>query len=199
MLDHLFQSLPAAESRYPYSVLIVADDFNRLDVRSITKHFRLKQIVKKPTRRNAAILDLALTNLHIYYDEPRLFPPFGVSDHNIVTAEPKVKNNSRCSTKILLKRDRLVSRRTVFGRYFSVVDWYIPFSSIENCEDTLNVFHAVLRTGLDLLMPIRSVRANTSDAPDPTFEITDSEKAKGFSQKRRWVTAVQVLQKRCKP
>ena len=48
MLDHLFQSLPAAESRYPYSVLIVADDFNRLDVRSIRKHFRLKQIVKKP-------------------------------------------------------------------------------------------------------------------------------------------------------
>ena len=48
-------------------------------------------------------------------------------------------------------------------------------------------------------MPIRSVRANTSDAPDPTFEITDSEKAKGFSQERRWVTAVQVLQKRCKP
>ena len=180
MLDHLFQSLPAAESRYPYSVLILADDFNRLDVRSITKHFRLKQIVKKPTRRNAAILDLALTNLHIYYDEPRLFPPFGVSDHNIVTAEPKVKDNSRCSTKILLKRDRLVSRRTVFGRYLSVVDWYIPFSSIENCEDTLNVFHAVLRTGLDLLMPIRSVRANTSDAPDPTFEITDSERQKAF-------------------
>ena len=155
--------------------------------------------MKKPTRRNAAILDLALTNLHIYYDEPRSFPPFGVSDHNIVTAEPKVKDNSRCSTKILLKRDRLVRRRTEFGRYLSVVDWYIPFSSIENCEDTLNVFHAVLRKGLDLLMPIRSVRANTSDAPDPTFEITDSEKAKGFSQERRWVTAVQVLQKRCKP
>lgn len=60
---------------------------NRLDVESITKHFRLKQIVKKPTRRNA-ILGLALTNLHTYYDEPRSFPPFGVSDHNIVTAQP---------------------------------------------------------------------------------------------------------------
>ena len=92
-----------------------------------------------------------------------------------------------------------MSRRIEFGTYLSVVNWYIPFSSIENCEDTLNVFHAVLRTGLDLLMPIRSGRANTSDAPDPTFEITDSEKAKGFSQERRRVTAVQVLQKRCKP
>ena len=112
MLDHLFQSLPAVESRYPNSVLIVADDFNRLDVRSITKHFRLKQIVKKPTRRNAAILDLALTNLHIYYDEPRLFQPFGVSDHNIVTAEPKVEDNSRCSRNILLKALKIFKRRS---------------------------------------------------------------------------------------
>lgn len=112
MLDHLFQSLPAAESRYPYSVLIVADDFNRLDVRSIRKHFGLKQIVKKPTRRNAAILDLALTNLHIYYDEPRSFPPFGVSDHNIVTAEPKVEDNSRCSRNILLKALKIFKRRS---------------------------------------------------------------------------------------
>ena len=112
MLDHLFQSPPAVESRYPYSVLIVADDFNRLDVRSITKHFRLTQIVKKPTRRNVAILDLALTNLHIYYDEPRSFPPFGVSDHNIVSAVPKVKDNSRCSTKILLKALKIFKRRS---------------------------------------------------------------------------------------
>ena len=112
MLDHLFQSLPVAESRYPFSILIVADDFNRLDVRSITKHFRLKQIVKKPTKRNAAILELALPNLHICYDEPRSFPPFGVSDHNIVTAEPKVKDNSRCSTKILLKALKIFKRRS---------------------------------------------------------------------------------------
>ena len=63
MRDHLFQSLALFELKYPNSALIVAGDFNRLDITSIKKHFRLKQIVKKPTRKNA-ILDLVLTNLH---------------------------------------------------------------------------------------------------------------------------------------
>ena len=65
MRDHLFQSLLLAESRFPNCALIVAGDFNRLDVTSIQRHFRLKQIVKKPTRKNA-ILDLVLTNMHDY-------------------------------------------------------------------------------------------------------------------------------------
>ena len=72
--DHLFQSLTAAESRYPNCALIVAFDFNRLDVKSIKKHFRLKRIVKKPTRRNA-IFDVVLITLHFYYDEPLSFSP----------------------------------------------------------------------------------------------------------------------------
>ena len=50
MRDHLFQSLALVESKYPNSALIVAGDFNRLDITSIKKHFCLKQIVKKPTR-----------------------------------------------------------------------------------------------------------------------------------------------------
>ena len=59
MRDHLFQSLALIESKYPNSALIIAGDFNRLDITSIKRHFRLKQIVKKPTRKNA-ILDLVL-------------------------------------------------------------------------------------------------------------------------------------------
>ena len=84
MRDHLFQSLALVESKYPNSALIVAGDFNRLDITSIKKHFRLKQIVKKPTRKNG-ILDLVLTNLHQFYDDPCTFPPFGLSDHHTVT------------------------------------------------------------------------------------------------------------------
>ena len=57
MRDHLFQSLSLAESRYANCALIVAGDFNRPDINSLKKHFRLKQVVKKPTRKNA-ILDL---------------------------------------------------------------------------------------------------------------------------------------------
>ena len=129
--DHLFPSLSLAESKYPNCALIVAGDFNRLDVDSIKKHFRLKQIVKKPTRKNAT-LDLVMTNLHDYYDDPCHFPPFGPSDHDTVTAEPKVRDKSRCSTQFVLKRDKRASRKADF-------DWPRLFSSEESCEDMLNI------------------------------------------------------------
>ena len=103
MREHLFRSLSLAESKFPNCALIVAGDFNRLDIKSLKKHFRLKQIVKKPTRKDA-ILDLILTNLHDFYDDPRHFPPFGLSDHNTIAAEPRTRVTSR-STKYVFKRD----------------------------------------------------------------------------------------------
>ena len=94
MRDQLFQSISLAESRHANCVLIVAGDLNRLDIKSLKKHFRLKQIVKKPTRKNA-ILDLVLTSLHKYYDEPRSFSPFGLSDNNTVTAKARVTESGQ--------------------------------------------------------------------------------------------------------
>ena len=94
MRDQLFQSISLAEPRHANCVLIVAGDLNRLDIKSLKKHFRLKQIVKKPTRKNA-ILDLVLTSLHKYYDEPRSFPPFGLSDNNTVTAKARVTESGQ--------------------------------------------------------------------------------------------------------
>ena len=92
--DHLFQSLLLAESRFRNCALIVAGDFNRLDVKSIQRHFRLKQIVKKPTRKNA-ILDLVLTHMHGFYADPQHFPPFELSDHHTATVEAKERAESR--------------------------------------------------------------------------------------------------------
>ena len=89
MQGHLFQSLSLAESRHANLALIVAGDFNCLDIIHLKKHFRLIQIVKKPTGKNV-IIDPVLTNLPQYYDEPRSFPPSGLSDHNTVTAEARV-------------------------------------------------------------------------------------------------------------
>ena len=120
MRDHLFQSLLLAESRFPNCTLIVAGDFNRLDVKSIQRHFRLKQIVKKPTRKNA-ILDLVLTNMHGFYDDPQQFPPFRLSDHHTVTVEAIERAESRQAQKFVVKRDKRESRRAELGRYFGTM------------------------------------------------------------------------------
>ena len=165
MRDHLFKSLSLAESKFPNCALIVAGDFNRLDVKSIQRHFRLKQIVKKPTRKNA-ILDLVLTNLHKFYDTPQSFPPFGLSDHNTVIADARARDtNDSTSIKVVLKRDIRASRKAELGRYLNSIDWSCLFANAENCQDMLNVFLEVIKTGLDCLMPMKTVRVNTSDVP----------------------------------
>ena len=84
MRDHLFQSLLLAESRFPNCALIVGGDFNRQDVKSIQRHFRLRQIVKSQPGK-ISILDLVLTNMHGFCADPQQFPPFGLSDHHTVT------------------------------------------------------------------------------------------------------------------
>ena len=81
----------------------VAGDFNRLDIKSLKKHFRLKQIVKKPTGKNAILHDLVITNLLQYYDESRLFSPFGLSDHKTFTAEARVRESGQKKYKIQAK------------------------------------------------------------------------------------------------
>ena len=102
--EHLFNSLAEAESIYPNCALIVAGDFNRLDVTRLKRHFHLKQIVKAPTRKDV-ILDLVLTNLHNHYDKPQTFPPFGLSDHNTISISPLARKPGTASDKFILKRD----------------------------------------------------------------------------------------------
>ena len=45
------------------------------------------------------------------------------------------------------------------------MDWSCLFVNAENCQDMVNVFQKVIQTGLDCLMPMKTVRVNTSDVP----------------------------------
>lgn len=102
--EHLSSSLALAEPMYPNCALLVCGDFNRLNTQALMNHFRLKQIVKVPTRKDVT-LDLILTNLQAHYNDPTAFPPFGLSDHNTVMAVPKRKENTSKTHLFRLKRD----------------------------------------------------------------------------------------------
>ena len=69
-----------------------------------------------------------------------------------------MRESGQNPTKFMLKRDTRGSRKAELGR---------PplFSSLDCFEDMLNAFYKALRTGLDLLMPVKKVRVNTSDLP----------------------------------
>ena len=137
--DHLFSSLTLAESMYPNCAFIVCGDFNRLNVQSIMNLFRLKQIVKVPTRKNA-ILDLILTSLQAHYKKPQASPPFSLSDHNTVLSSRKAREKYKKTTKLVLRCDLRPSRKAELGRYLSSVDWRVLFTGLQSCEELLGVF-----------------------------------------------------------
>ena len=138
MQSHLFQTLSEVEAKFYSCGIIIAGDFNRLNVNQIIKHFRLKQIVKSPTR-GEAILDLILTNMHEFYKSPQILPPIGLSDHNTVVVSPThiVK---KAKPTFVYKRDLRQSKKDAMGRFLQSILWPEIFAQSQSCEDMANFF-----------------------------------------------------------
>ena len=66
MREYIRTTLEKIESSFPNSGVILAGDFNKLDLRSIVKPFQLKSTVNFPTR-GANTLDQIFTSLTEYY------------------------------------------------------------------------------------------------------------------------------------
>ena len=113
MIDYLISSLTTIEGRYPGCGNLLSGDFNRLNISRLQTQFKLKQLVRVPTRGNQT-LDLILTNMPHVYNKylVQTFPPFGLSDHFVVLLEPKPRSrhntSSRCS---FTRRDTRASRK----------------------------------------------------------------------------------------
>ena len=50
------------------------------------------------------------------------------------------------------------------GRYLSSINWASILAE-HNCETKWNIFHDVVLTGLDLLMPTKEIKISVADAP----------------------------------
>ena len=158
LIRDLLSSLTKIESEFPNFGIILAGDFNRLNINFLLKHFRLKQLVKVSTSNNAT-LDLLLTNLHEYYCPPLASPLFGLSDHNTIVVTPQIEDCNATKKKTVKKRDRRASHKSELGRYLSSINWVSILAEY------------VVLTGLDLLMPTTEMKISVADAPWMTHRL----------------------------
>ena len=100
MVEYLFDQLSFIESTFPSCGLMLLGDFNRLNVSRISSQFRLKQLVKFPTR-GSHTLDLVLPNLGECYSVPKKLPPFGLYDHFTILVNPKSRPISGTDKKVV--------------------------------------------------------------------------------------------------
>ena len=162
--DHLFQSLALKEACYPNCGLLLTGDFNRLNIYGLLNHFRLKQIMKVMTRKKAT-LDLILTNMHECYSSPHAYPPFRLSDHNVVVATAMDGKCNINNKKVTMRRDLRTSNKVALGRYLMQIKWPLLFTPLVSCEEKWQVFQDVILSGLDTIMPAKSVKICTADVP----------------------------------
>ncbi|XP_066020680.1 uncharacterized protein [Pocillopora verrucosa] len=147
--------------RVPRLQFPVVRRFNRLNTRRLNTQFKLKQLEDKPTRGDQ-ILDLVLTNLPQLYDSNAVqtFPPFGMSDHNVVLVRPK---GNGCSMRTTARRDTRPSRKLELGGYLSSIDWS-PVNG-DDCEARLSMFVDIIQIGMDHIMLVKHIKTHVNDAP----------------------------------
>ena len=171
ILNHLFDSLMKAQSIFSNCGLVVTGDFNRLKTRRLQNHFKLKQLVKFPTRGQAT-LDLILTNMADKYAEPESFPPFGLSDHVTVIVAPKARDAADNTRISITTRDTRESKKVSLGRYLCNIDWACVYNQ-SACEEKLNIFLQIIQIGIDNIMPERTRKVHPKDAPWMTIKLKE--------------------------
>ena len=73
LIDHIALTLNMLRSEHPHAGVILAGDRNDLKLENLCGvDTSLKQIVRKATR-GPIILDIVLTDLYQYYEEPQMF------------------------------------------------------------------------------------------------------------------------------
>jgi len=117
-----------------------------------------------PTRKKAT-LDLILINMHEYYSPPQAYPPFGLSDHNVVVPTPTDGKRNINSKKVTMRRDLPTSNKLALGRYLMQINWPLLFTPLGCCEEKWQVFEDVIHSGLDTIMPAKPIKICTADAP----------------------------------
>ena len=101
LVDHISLTLQQLLSTHPTAGIVISGDRNSLDIPTLLNIYpTLGQMVKRPTR-GFKVLDIILSNLESFYDEPIIVQPIlpdnqnkGVpSDHSGVVATPHTNPN----------------------------------------------------------------------------------------------------------
>ena len=165
LIEHLTSKLDIALSLYPnagISSLEISIDAHFL------QHFTLKQIVKVSTIGNST-LDLILTNMSALCNPPVSLPPISQSDHNLVLWSSNNGTTKYGCSKVKIKQGNNHNKRA-FGNWLAGINWSNLFHA-NSCDHKLDIFHTVIKTGLECFFPCKTVKLHDNDKPWVTTDF----------------------------
>ena len=174
MLDYLTQKMDTVLADRPSAGILVAGDFNKLNLNHLCRRFNLRKLVKSPTRGNN-ILDQILTNMSDLYDKVLHLPPIGRSDHQCLLLAPKTRQKippvSRKHRQI--KPEKLNALKLKMN----LEDWEAVYSE-SDVDDKVSAINFIITRMLDDTIPVRTVRVHSTDKPWMTPNIKAEIKAR---------------------
>ncbi|PFX15723.1 hypothetical protein AWC38_SpisGene20057 [Stylophora pistillata] len=172
IMEYLIKCLSTIESYYPNCGILLAGDFNRLQITRLRNNFQLKQMVHFPTRGRRT-LDLVLTNISEYYQDPIERPPFGLSDHASIELQPKERAHVKQPTITIKTRVLRPSKCQAMGAYLAAMDVNTLTCALKTCAEKVSLLEQIIKTGLDHIRPIQSRRVHFTEPPWITSTLKD--------------------------
>ena len=170
LINHIINILDKLKAQNPDLGVVVLGDFNRTDIRPISRAHSLKQVVNKPTRGDA-ILDLIITNLSNKYASPSVSSPIGRSDHFTLYWSPLVcKKKGKVQKKTV--RPLLKSHIHEFGRWITSHQW----NEVLNAPSTTvkaDKFYETVLEAIKTHFPLKVIKLHSDDKPWITSAIKD--------------------------
>ena len=173
LVSHTSEEVQRFLSLNPGGGIVLSGDANSLDVDSLLKaDSSLVQIVKIPTRKDKT-LDIFVTNLQAYYQEPFSIPPLlpdnpqtaHPSDHLGVLVLPVNSMSKRQNqSKIINIRHFPQSKLDVFGQIMSTQNWSFLNPKLTSTQ-LVSLFQYYTSEITDSIFPETKVKVSEDDKP----------------------------------
>ncbi len=164
LTDHICSAVDTIRQKYPQTGIVITGDFNQYKDGFIKRSLNLKQIITKPTRKNA-ILDKCFTDMPALYEKFEILGGLGKSDHDMVVMYPHLSNKfSLPKTYTTLVRSCSHNEKAMFCYDIKGINWE-PLYKLESCAEKYDLFHSMIKELLDMHFPYKYVQRNTNDKP----------------------------------
>lgn len=172
MTNYLTQCLDKLLQETPSSGILLAGDFNHLDLSCLCRRFSLRKGVHAPTRGDN-VLDQILTNMSDLFDSVIHLPPLGRSDHQCLLMQPKMQVKLKATTREVrsMKPGNLANLTIQLNKE----SWEEVFNALD-LDRKVVVFTKILNSILDATMPVKKIRMHPSDRPWMTPRIKSAIK-----------------------
>ena len=180
MTSYLTQSLDTALRDNPSAGILLAGDFNQLDLKSLCRRFNLKRLVDRPTRGNNT-LDQILTNMATIYNAAVHLPPLGNSDHQCLLVKPKIQ----VKVKPILRKVRTMRPRNIAALTICLNEQNRNQElNARDVDQKVDIFTQHMTSILDETMPIRRIRKRPSDKPwlTPYIKSVIKDRQRAYSK-----------------